>query len=73
MNFSNAAYDLADQRAEQEREAAVLAARLALGGDGSSHCIECGDPIESARRAAYPSARRCVACQSAHELEHARR
>lgn len=73
MNFSNAAYDLADQRAEQEREAGINAAKRAVSGDGFTDCIECGEPIPPHRRAAFPAAKRCFECQSAYELERATR
>ena len=43
----------------------VLTARARLPvGEGSEHCIECGDDIPAARRAALPGATTCVACQS---------
>ena len=38
-------------------------ARLA-GGDGQTHCVECGEAIPEARRRAVPGVRTCVACQS---------
>ena len=46
---------------------AVEAARARLAaaaGEGETHCIECGEEIPQARRAALPGARTCVACQS---------
>lgn len=73
MNFSNAAYELADQRADEERQSGIRAATVALGGGGHTHCIECGKPIDGRRRAALPSAKRCFECQSAYELEQATR
>ncbi len=30
-------------------------------------CIDCGEPIESARLAAMPNAIRCLDCQARHE------
>jgi RNA polymerase-binding protein DksA len=30
-------------------------------------CVECDSPMEYARLKAFPTARRCVACQSLHE------
>lgn len=32
-------------------------------------CIDCGDPIDPARLAAYPTAKRCVTCQRQRELQ----
>jgi|SRR5882672_1624034 len=40
-------------------------ARLADGSYGE--CLDCGSPIPYARLAAYPAARRCVACQETAE------
>lgn len=73
MNFSNAAYDLANEIADRERESGILAAARALSGDGFTHCIGCGEPIDARRRAAFPGAKRCYECQSAYELEQATR
>ena len=48
---------------------AVLAARARIsgGGEGSTHCDECGDPIPEGRRRALPGARTCVQCQSSRD------
>jgi len=47
---------------------AVLAARARLaGGEGKTHCVECGEEIPEGRRRALPGARTCVACQSARD------
>ena len=46
---------------------AVEAARARLAaaaGEGETHCVECGEEIPAARRAALPGARTCVACQA---------
>jgi phage/conjugal plasmid C-4 type zinc finger TraR family protein len=45
---------------------AVLAARARLGGggEGETHCVECGDEIPERRRQAVAGARTCVACQA---------
>lgn len=43
----------------------VLRARARLvGGEGSAHCVECGEPIPEARRRALAGVRTCVACQA---------
>ena len=44
-------------------------ARLAVGTYGV--CIECDEPVPYARLAAYPTAKRCIACQQAHESKRA--
>lgn len=73
MNFSNAAFDQANELAERERENGILAAARAMAGGGFTHCIECGEEISAQRRAAYRGAKRCVECQTAYELEQATR
>lgn len=46
----------------------VMRARARLpSGEGQAHCGECGEEIPEARRRALPSARTCVACQSARD------
>lgn len=54
--------------AERQVDAAM---RRALGrnaqlmaASGRSHCVDCDHPIPAARRAAAPSASRCVGCQT---------
>jgi phage/conjugal plasmid C-4 type zinc finger TraR family protein len=43
----------------------VLTARARLPvGEGSGHCVECGDEIPESRRRALPGAHTCVTCQS---------
>lgn len=69
MNFSNAAFDLAAMRTDQERDAGIAEARTALKQTGSTVCIECGDPISDERRRAAPFACRCADCQTLHEAE----
>lgn len=49
-------------------ELANVEQALARVADGSyGECADCGGAIPYARLAAYPSARRCVACQEAAE------
>jgi phage/conjugal plasmid C-4 type zinc finger TraR family protein len=69
MNLSNAAFDLAAARAEQERDAGVADAGIALAQTGSDICIACGEPISRERRLAAPFARRCIECQTTFEIE----
>ena len=67
---------VADMMAEQDialvsrdlTELAEVEAALARMADGTyGECSECGQPIPVARLTAYPTARRCVACQEALE------
>jgi phage/conjugal plasmid C-4 type zinc finger TraR family protein len=46
----------------------VLSARARLPtGEGTAHCVTCGDEIPEARRRALPGARTCVECQSSRD------
>ena len=46
----------------------VLTARARMpAGEGTEHCVECGDEIPEARRRALPSARTCIQCQSGRD------
>ena len=46
----------------------VLTARARLpAGEGTTHCVECGEEIPVARRSALPGARTCVTCQSGRD------
>lgn len=69
MEAGNKAHELADLRAEQEREAGIAAVQSALNRKGSDICISCGDDIELERKAAMPSARRCMHCQQRLERQ----
>jgi phage/conjugal plasmid C-4 type zinc finger TraR family protein len=48
---------------ERVRSEGVRRVAAALAVEGEAACIGCGDEIEPDRRAALPSARRCVTCQ----------
>ena len=72
---------VADMMAEQDialvsrdlTELAEVEAAIARMADGTyGECSECAQPIPPARLEAYPTARRCVACQEAAET-HSRR
>lgn len=53
------------QHAQQVAEEAAFALRAKRPAvAGTAHCMECGDPIDPRRRAAMPSARLCIACQT---------
>ncbi|WP_433849604.1 TraR/DksA C4-type zinc finger protein [Brucella pseudogrignonensis] len=69
---TNAALELTDLRAEQERERGIKAAQQALLQEGREDCVACGAEIEPERREAMPSARRCVECQTLFERRKSR-
>lgn len=46
----------------------VLTARGRMpAGEGSDHCVECGDEIPEGRRRALPGVHTCVHCQSGRD------
>nr|WP_313732987.1 TraR/DksA C4-type zinc finger protein [Brucella anthropi] len=62
MKIGNWGHECADRLADKEREAGIEAARDALKRPGARFC-SCGEEIEPQRRAAMPSATRCITCQ----------
>lgn len=67
MQASERDIEVAEAAVEHERDRQVRRIREDLELSGETHCRECGDPIDVARRLALPSAKRCVDCQQAHE------
>ncbi len=58
-----------DQHVQEIREVERALLRLSAGTYG--RCVDCGSDIESARLNAYPSASRCIVCQSRQERNYA--
>lgn len=58
-----------DHHVQEIREVERALLRLSAGTYG--RCVDCGNDIESARLSAYPSASRCIACQSRRESNDA--
>lgn len=60
--------------AEQERDIAELRdideAREHMADGSYGECVDCGSEIALQRLMAQPTAKRCIACQSAFELHH---
>ena len=59
----------ADRQINEMREIDASRKRMKQGEYGL--CAECGDEIQFERLMAYPTALRCVKCQSVHEKTHA--
>lgn len=66
-DLSERSLELAQMRADQERDAGVASARAPLRSAGCDSCIDCREVIEAERRRALPSAERCFSCQCEHE------
>lgn len=54
-----------DRHVEEIRDIDAALLRIAQGGYGV--CVDCEGDIDAQRLRAYPTAKRCLACQVAHE------
>ena len=69
-----AAQDIALVSRDLAELANVEQALARLDGGGYGECVDCGNAIPYPRLAAYPAAKRCVACQEkAERLEKVRK
>jgi len=60
-----------DRHLEELRDLEAAQLRLAMGSYGT--CADCGGHIGYRRLSAYPTAKRCMACQERYEQSHASR
>lgn len=69
MSSDGEALDFEASAAALARQQDVFVARIhsALQEPGADDCIDCEGPIGAKRRAAMPSARRCIGCQTKFE------
>jgi phage/conjugal plasmid C-4 type zinc finger TraR family protein len=67
--LSNIHFEQAEERVCQERDAKLAEARADLKKAGAMECVDCTKVIPAARRLAYPSATRCIDCQTDIEKE----
>ena len=63
--------NLAEISREVQEVRDIDAAMRRIADHTYGSCIDCGDPIDSARLEAYPTAKRCLSCQRGHELKFA--
>lgn len=56
--------DTANELAQLHVDQAVSRLRLDRNAVSATHCDECGDEIEEARRRAAPGCRMCASCQA---------
>lgn len=64
---SLAEIDAADIARDAQELLDVEGALQRLGNGRYGICVACGTSIPAARLAAYPTAKRCLTCQQAHE------
>jgi RNA polymerase-binding transcription factor DksA len=67
MRAGNFTQELAERRVDEELDAGIARIQSDLKGEGAVACIDCACDIPKNRIAAYPSARRCIRCQSKFE------
>jgi RNA polymerase-binding protein DksA len=60
---------IVDRQIVEVRTIEVMLKRLSSGDYGA--CVDCGADIPLERLRAYPTAERCISCQSVHELTYA--
>ena len=60
---------IVDRQIVEVRTIEVALKRLTSGDYGA--CVDCGADIPLERLRAYPTAARCISCQSVHELTYA--
>lgn len=61
------ATDFAMLRQDLQDARDIIAARRRIAAGSYGDCIDCDEPIAYARLEAYPTAKRCISCQSKHE------
>ena len=61
---------LAGLEREIEELRDIAAARLRVMTGRFGVCTDCGQAVGHARLSAYPTAKRCIECQRAHEKMH---
>lgn len=67
MESSERNIEAAEAMVSLERDTAIARIRASLEASGEDRCIECDELINPKRRAALPSAERCIGCQTLHE------
>lgn len=67
MQGAGRSLEAAEAFEEQERQRRIQQISAGLKRPGESECTDCGEVIDPRRRAAMPSARRCLACQTSSE------
>lgn len=67
MNITERMIEAAEASVRRECDDAVARIRADLRVEGEDFCMDCDDPISPERKAAMPSAERCIDCQQVHE------
>ena len=67
MDMNERNLEAAERNVALEADTKVAGIRASLCLRGDEFCVDCTEQIEPARRAAMPSAMRCIECQRKHE------
>lgn len=67
MDFGERQIEAAEAMVAREADSQVERIRAGLAEEGEDICVDCDEPIGTARKAALPSADRCIDCQIIHE------
>lgn len=67
MRVTERMIEAAAEMVDRERDDEIARIQAELAEEGEDFCIECDDPITPARKAALPSAERCIHCQAEFE------
>lgn len=67
MKVTDRMIEAAEASVERERDCEIARIRAELEAEGEDFCIDCDEPIGEARKAALPSAERCIDCQTKYE------
>lgn len=73
MDLGDRVLERSERALAFEKERAIARIRGGLAAAGEEFCIDCEAPIPPERRAAMPSAERCIGCQGALERRGRRR
>lgn len=67
METTERMLEAVDAALTKERDVAIARIRAGLAEEGEDICVDCDGPIGPERKAALPSAERCIDCQHMHE------
>lgn len=67
MKVSERMIEAVEAAVQRETDDEIARIRAELAEEGENVCIDCNEPIGAARKAALPSAERCIDCQELHE------
>lgn len=67
MKVTDRMIEAAEATVQRETDEEIARIRAELAEEGEDFCIDCDDAIDPRRKAAMPSAERCIHCQQAYE------